>query len=127
MSQEKNVYQFRGGSKYVLDEELARIVNVSIVNFSLSLDFITSAAFLRAFVVFANGILRRRWGMKPSIQSGLDPRALLKFGLARAFKALKVQKAREYKLTENFHLREAVPGTAANRAQQQPFPIADVA
>ena len=30
MSQEKNVYQFRGGSKYVLDEELAKIVNVSI-------------------------------------------------------------------------------------------------
>ena len=30
MSQEKNVYQFRGGSKYVLDEELARIVNVSM-------------------------------------------------------------------------------------------------
>jgi len=104
-----------------------RIVNGSMVNVSLSVEFMTSAAFLRANVVYANGILRRRWGMKPSIQSGLDPRALLKFGLARAFKALKVQKAREYKLTENFHLREAVPGTAANRAQQQPFPIADVA
>lgn len=89
-----------------------RIVNGNMVNVSLSVEFMTAAALLRANVIYANGILRRRFGLKPAIQAGLDPRALLKFGLARAFKALKVQKAREYKLAEDFHLREGIPGAA---------------
>ena len=90
-----------------------RIVNGPMVNVSLSVEFMTTAALLRANVIYANGILRRRVGLKPAIQSGLDPRALLKFGLARAFKALKVQKAREYKLAEDFHLRDAIPGATS--------------
>jgi hypothetical protein len=89
-----------------------RIVNGNMVNVSLSVEFMTAPALLRANVIYANGVLRRRFGLKPSIQSGLDPRALLKFGLARAFKALKIQKSREYKLAEDFHLRDGIPGAA---------------
>lgn len=87
-----------------------RIVNGPMVNVSLSVEFMTPAALLRANVIYANGILRRRFGMMPDIQKGLDPRAIAKFGLARAFKILKVQKAHEYKLPVTFDLTNAIPG-----------------
>lgn len=87
-----------------------RIVNGPMVNVSLSLEFMTPAALLRANVIYANGVLRRRFGMQPAIQKGLDPRAIGKFGLARVFKALNVQKAHQFKLPLSFDLREAIPG-----------------
>jgi hypothetical protein len=88
-----------------------RIVNGSMVNVSLSVEFMTPQALLRANVIYANGVLRRRFGWTPAIQKGLDPRALTKFGLARAFKMLNVQKAHEYKLPKTFDLTKAIPGT----------------
>jgi hypothetical protein len=87
-----------------------RIVNGPMVNVSLSLEFMTPQALLRANVIYANGVLRRRFGMDPAIQKGLDPRALTKFGLARAFKAMNLQKAHQYKLPLSFDLRQAIPG-----------------
>jgi hypothetical protein len=48
--------------------------------------------------------------MAPEIQAGLDPRALGKLALARAFKAIQIQKAHEHELTPSFDLREAIPG-----------------
>jgi hypothetical protein len=89
-----------------------RIVNGPMVNVSLSIEFMTPQALLRANVIYANGVLRRRFGMDPAIQKGLDPRALTKFGLARAFKALKLQKAHEYKLPKSFDLAQAIPGAS---------------
>ena len=90
-----------------------RIVNGAMTNVSLSLEFMTPAAMLRANVIYANGVLRRRFGMTPAIQKGLDPRALAKFGLARAFKALNLQKAHEHKLPTSFNLTHAIPGLAS--------------
>jgi hypothetical protein len=87
-----------------------RIVNGPMMNVSLSVEFMTPQALLRANVIYANGVLRRRFGMKPEIQRGLDLRALAKFGLARGFKALKLQKASEYKLPRTFELEKAIPG-----------------
>lgn len=103
-----------------------RIVNGPMVNVSLSVEFMTPAALLRANVIYANGVLRRRWGMNPSIQSGLDPRALLKFGLARAFKALKLQKSREYKLAVDFRLRDGIPVAAPSLGEKRPLPVAEL-
>jgi hypothetical protein len=87
-----------------------RIVNGAMVNVSLSVEFMTPAALVRANVIYANGVLRRRLQMQPEIQDGLDPRALGKLVLARAFKAVQIQKAHEHKLTPSFDLREAIPG-----------------
>ena len=87
-----------------------RIVNGPMVNVSLSVEFMTPAALLRANVIYANGVLRRRLNMTPEIQAGLDPRALGKLALSRAFKAMQIQKAQEHKLTPSFDLREAIPG-----------------
>lgn len=88
-----------------------RIVNGPMVNVSLSVEFMTPAALLRANVIYANGVLRRRLGLSPHIQSGLNPLALGKFALSRAFKTLKLQKAHEHKMPIAFHLREGIPGT----------------
>ena len=90
-----------------------RIVNGDMVNVSLSVEFMTPAALLRANVIYANGVLRRRFGVTPHIQKGYDLRALTKFGAARVFKALHFQKAHEYKLPKTFDLTKAVPGQAA--------------
>jgi hypothetical protein len=87
-----------------------RIVNGPMVNVSLSVEFMTPAALLRANVIYANGVLRRRFGMKPQIQKGVDPRALAKFGLARAFKALNLQRSTEYRLPTSFDLAKTIPG-----------------
>lgn len=87
-----------------------RIVNGPMVNVSLSVEFMTPAALLRANVIYANGVLRRRLRLQPEIQAGLDPRALGKLALARAFKAIQIQKAHEHKLVPSFDLREAIPG-----------------
>lgn len=90
-----------------------RIVNGPMMNVSLSIEFMTPQALLRANVIYANGVLRRRFGMEPAIQKGLDLRALTKFGLARGFKALKLQKAAEYRLPRTFDLSKAIPGIEA--------------
>ena len=87
-----------------------RIVNGPSVNVSLSVEFMTPSALLRANVIYANGVLRRRFGMTPDIQKGPDPRAFAKFGLARVFKALNLQKADEYRLPKTFDLGKAIPG-----------------
>jgi hypothetical protein len=88
-----------------------RIVNGPMMNVSLSIEFMTPQALLRANVIYANGVLRRKFGWTPQIQKGLDPRALTKFGLARAFKAMNVQKSSQYKLPVTFDLTQSVPGT----------------
>jgi hypothetical protein len=87
-----------------------RIVNGPMVNVSLSLEYMTPAALLRANVIYANGVLRRRLGWTPAIQTAPDPRAFAKFALARAFKALKVHKAHEHRLPVRFALADGVPG-----------------
>jgi hypothetical protein len=86
-----------------------RIVNGPMMNVSLSVEFMTPPALLRANVIYANGVLRRRWQMDPSIQAGLNPKALAKFGLARVFKALKLQKSNKHRLPVTFRLRDGIP------------------
>lgn len=66
-----------------------RVVNGPMLNVSLSIEFMTPAASMRANVIYANGLLRRRAGLKPAIQDRAGPAALAKFGLARAAKAVR--------------------------------------
>lgn len=87
-----------------------RIVNGPMMNVSLSLEFMTPQALLRANVIYANGVLRRRFSWTPQIQKGVDPRALAKFGLARAFKVINLQKAHQFKLPVSFDLTQSIPG-----------------
>jgi hypothetical protein len=66
-----------------------RIVNGPMVNVSLSVEFLTPAAWVRANVIYANGLLRRWFGLNPHIQAPWDPRTWAKVIFARAIKAIK--------------------------------------
>jgi hypothetical protein len=51
------------------------------------MEFMTPAAVLRANIMYANAILRRRFGLSPKVQARLGPAALAKLALARAAKS----------------------------------------
>ncbi len=87
-----------------------RIENGPMLNVSLSIEFMTPAALMRANVIYANGVLRRRIGMAPAIQPGASPVALGKLVLARGAKALRLQTPHERVLPVTFRLDEGTPG-----------------
>lgn len=90
-----------------------RIENGDMMNVSLSIEFMTPAALMRANVIYANGMLRKSFGAKPRVQAGYDPRALAKLGAARAWKALRPgEKARD-PLPPTFTLVRGEPGAIA--------------
>lgn len=66
-----------------------RIENGGMMNVSLSMEFMTPAALMRANVLYTNGMLRRTFGARPSLQSAPDPRALAKIAAARAWKVMR--------------------------------------
>ena len=88
-----------------------RIENGPMLNVSLSIEFMTPAALMRANVIYANGVLRRRAGLHPKVQDGFGPVGLGKVALARAAKALKLQTPRERVLPVTFQLDAGRPGT----------------
>jgi hypothetical protein len=85
-----------------------RIENGPMLNVSLSTEFMTMAAAMRANVIFANGVLRKA-GIQPRIQAVPHPAALAKVGLARVAKAAGLVKQFESKLSPSFDLRDGVP------------------
>lgn len=89
-----------------------RIENGPMLNVSLSVEFMTPRALLRANVIYANGVLRRRLGARrPNIQDDFTPMALGKLAVARGAKALKLQKPNPRILPASFRLDETRPGT----------------
>lgn len=93
-----------------------RIENGPMLNVSLSMEFMTPSALMRANVIYANGLLRRRLGADPKIQPGFSPAGLAKVAAARAAKALKLQKANERVLPVTFNLETEVPGLSKRAA-----------
>lgn len=87
-----------------------RIENGPMLNVSLSIEFMTPAALMRANVIYANGVLRRRLGARPKVQAGLSPVGLGKVMVARAAKALKLQTPHERVLPVTFRLDAREPG-----------------
>jgi len=78
-----------------------RIVNGPMLNVSLSIEFMTPAALMRANVLYANGVLRKA-GLAPRVQTAPHPMALAKIGLARAVKATGLVRTFEHTLPETF-------------------------
>lgn len=87
-----------------------RIENGPMLNVSLSMEFMTPEALLRANVIYANGVMRRRAGLRPRLRDGVSATNLGKFALARGAKALKLQKTQERILPASFRLDPAQPG-----------------
>ncbi len=88
-----------------------RVENGDMVNVSLSMEFMTPAAVFRANIMYANALLRRRFGATPKIQERPGPVALGKLAIARAAKASKRRK-KVYRpiLPPTFTLDPAEPG-----------------
>lgn len=78
-----------------------RIVNGPMLNVSLSVEYMTPAALMRANVIYANGLLRKA-GLNPRIQTAPHPAALAKIALARAAKATGMVKPNEKVLPKTF-------------------------
>ncbi|MCF8505763.1 MAG: hypothetical protein K9G59_12700 [Caulobacter sp.] len=93
-----------------------RIENGPMLNVSLSMEYMTPAALMRANVIYANGLLRRRLGVDPKVQPGFSALGLTKVAVARAAKALKLQKANERVLPVTFNLETEVPGIHGRQA-----------
>jgi hypothetical protein len=87
-----------------------RIENGPMLNVSLSLEFMTPAALMRANVIYANGFLRRRMGARPKVQAGLGPTMISKLAVARGAKALRLVKPNPRVLPETFRLDARRPG-----------------
>jgi hypothetical protein len=67
-----------------------------MMNVSLSMEFMTPAALFRANILYANGLMRRWWGVDPKVQTRPGPTALAKLALARAQKTVRSQHKRAY-------------------------------
>jgi len=87
-----------------------RIENGPMLNVSLSMEFMTPQALMRANVIYANGVLRRRAGLRPRLQTGFGPANLGKLAIARGAKVLKLQKPNERVLPATFRLDAGQPG-----------------
>ena len=87
-----------------------RIENGPMLNVSLSVEFMTPAALMRANVIYANGLLRRSLGARPAVQAGINPLALSKLAVARGAKALNLVKPNPRVLPTTFRLDAERPG-----------------
>lgn len=88
-----------------------RIVNGPMLNVSLSIEFMTPAAMLRANLIYGNGVLRRRLGVEPGgVPARLGLEAAVKLAVARGAKALGLQKAAERGVPISFALDSRQPG-----------------
>lgn len=87
-----------------------RIENGPMLNVSLSLEFMTPRAIARANLIYGNGVLRRRLGLKAPIRDRLDAQGVARIAAARAAKALKLQMASERVLPVTFRLDAGEPG-----------------
>ena len=87
-----------------------RIENGPMLNVSLSVEFMTPQALMRANVIYANGLMRRRLGAQPKLVDGFTPANIGKLAVARGAKALNLQKPNERVLVPSFRLDAGRPG-----------------
>ncbi|MDP1632736.1 MAG: hypothetical protein Q8L66_15075 [Caulobacter sp.] len=93
-----------------------RIENGPMLNVSLSMEFMTPPALMRANILYANGLLRRRLGLDPTFPPVFSPAGLAKAALARAAKLVNLAAPNDRVLPVTFNLETEVPGKAVRRA-----------
>jgi hypothetical protein len=79
-----------------------RVDNGPMMNVSVSMEFMTPQALVRANVLYANGVLRSRFGAAPKVQDRFGPALAAKLLVARAHKTLAARKAAGPVLPETF-------------------------
>ncbi|MFT4075014.1 MAG: hypothetical protein QM647_05715 [Asticcacaulis sp.] len=101
-----------------------RIVNGDMVNVSLSIEFMTPRALWHANVIYANGLLRRLFGLNPSLKRSPKILEPLKIVFARAYKLLKGGfKGHKSPLKACFSLDPKWPGTIVYDEGVKPFTL----
>jgi hypothetical protein len=93
-----------------------RIVNGPMLNVSLSIEFMTPAAILRANVIYGNGVMRRRFNAPQKLRDGPTPQNLAKVGLARIAKAMKWHPANDKFLPVSFEVQPDAPNALRDLA-----------
>lgn len=81
-----------------------RVANGPMMNVSLSIEHMTTEALVRANVIYANGVLRSRFGLSPRLKDGIGPTNVAKFAFARAVKASGLVKPPTTMLPKTFRL-----------------------
>ena len=89
-----------------------RIENGPMLNVSLSIEFMTPPAVMRANVLYANGVLRKT-GARPRLQAAPHPAALAKIALARGVKASGLSRTFQKNLASTFRVDPAAPNAIA--------------
>lgn len=79
-----------------------RIDNGNCLNVSLSCEFMTFDALVHANALYANGAMRRWWGLDPSIERDGQITKISKAGLARALKLFNSRKSFEKQARATF-------------------------
>ena len=79
-----------------------RIDNGDCLNVSLSCEFMTFDALVHANALYANGAMRRWWGLNPSIERDGNITKISKAGLARAVKLFNSRKSFEKQVSPTF-------------------------
>ncbi len=80
-----------------------RIENKDMMNVSLSVEYMTLPAILRANMLYTNGYMRRRFGANPDRQNASGPALWMKAALARALKL--TNSAKEFKKDPRSHFK----------------------
>ena len=99
-----------------------RIVNGDMVNVSLSIEFMTPRALWHANVIYANGLLRRLFGLNPSVAKSPKLLEPFKIVFARAYKLVSGGfKGHKSPLKPAFSLDPKRPGTIIYDEGVRPF------
>ena len=99
-----------------------RIVNGDMVNVSLSIEFMTPRALWHANVIYANGLLRRLFGLNPSVAKSPKILEPFKIVFARAYKLVSGGfKGHKSPLTPAFSLDPKRHGTIIYDEGVRPF------
>jgi len=85
-----------------------RVDNGPMMNVSVSMEYMTPQARVRANVIHANGLLRQHLGFTPRIEERPGPAMAAKLLIAAAHKAAIARKARRPVLDETFEVGDAV-------------------
>jgi hypothetical protein len=85
-----------------------RVDNGPMLNVSLSMEFMTPRARMRANVLHANGVLRQALGMRPRVQEHLGPSLAAKLAIAATHKAWAARRRREPVLPETFAVEASI-------------------
>jgi hypothetical protein len=79
-----------------------RIDNGNCLNVSLSCEFMTMASLVHANALYANGAMRRWWGVNPSIEADSAAAKAVKAAMARGFKLMNSRQSFEQKNAPTF-------------------------